>query len=166
MSSVLERLIAGDEGAEESLFDNCTNVFWVDWKEPDDILAEYCESIIKSDRLSSDLDETGLYVQFDDKRLKVPLTYSHKDRHITLQTINDVMSGEYEIRFVWASDGGDTLAFAPLASRDWMALEKRFGLDAVDRAFMKLHDFPNVFTDPLWKLNPNKSDKPWWKFWS
>ena len=166
MTSFIERLVLDGESAAEELFDNHTDVFWVDWKEPDDILATYCEGCIKSGKLTSDLDDTGLYLNYGDKRLKVPLTYSGADRHITLLALNELMTDDYEIRLVWMSDGGDTLAFAPLSVKVWTSLEEKYGNQAIEKAFMKLSYFPNVFTDPLRDHKPRISKKPWWKFWT
>ena len=53
---LIEKLISEpSEDTIELLFEDDTEVFRVDWREDDAVLTEYCESIIKSNKLSSSL---------------------------------------------------------------------------------------------------------------
>jgi hypothetical protein len=136
----------------QALLDDTDTVFWVDWRGPDDDIVNDCEAIIQTGSLSAELVDADagseMYVSYNDKRVRVPLTDSAQDRHITLCSINEVLGPDYEIRFCIDSNGADTLAFLPLSSSDWKDLERRYG-DAVSRRFYKLAARPNVFTDRL-----------------
>jgi hypothetical protein len=72
---------------------------------------------------------------------------SRGDRHITLLALNRALHPDFEIRHVRSSDQ-DEPAFAPLAASDWAALEQQYGSVAVEAAFARLQDYPNLFTGP------------------
>lgn len=154
LALIRQVLASPDSESIEALLDDEETVFWVDWREEDDVLVEYCEDILQTGELSAEeLDadnEAGfeLIVQYQDNRIKVPLEIGEGDRHITLVAINQVMQTDYEIRFCIDSYGSDTLAFLPLATKDWQALESEFS-DAVAKRFYRLTDKPNLFTDPV-----------------
>ncbi len=152
---LITRLIESpSENAIEALFDDEDTIFWVDWREEDDIIVEYCESIIQTESLSAeevDADNDAgfeMYITYKDRRVKVPLTIGTEDRHVTIVTLNEILNPDFEIRFCIDSNGSDTLAFLPLSSDMWRKLEGQYG-DAVAKRFYKLQMKPNVFTDPL-----------------
>ena len=161
--TIKQHVAAPGSETVEALFEDYDSIFWVDWREDDAILPEYCDSILKTGELKAETAGEKIFVIYKDKRLEVPLTISAKDRHITLLAINKAIQEDFEIRFLRASDGSDTLAFAPLSNGDWEKLETQHGKEAVDLAFMRLDDSYNVFTDPLVKVSVDKA--PWWKFW-
>lgn len=142
------------EEAIRALLDDDSTVFWIDWRQEDETIAESCESVLQTDQLSGELVEVDsdegfeVYLQFRDRREKVPLSHSADDRHITLCTLNRVLSPEYEVRFCIDSNGSDTLAFLPLECKQWSALESQFG-EAVSSRFYKIAERPNLFTDQL-----------------
>lgn len=167
MTSLIEKLIIspGDE-TTKLLYEDGKEIFWVDWREDDSCIAEYCEYIINSGKLSSYWEEDRLFVKYGDNLNEVQLTHTESDRHITLLAINRILEPEFEIRLVWDADGGDTGAFAILHSTKWQEYEQKHGLDTVSKAFLKLTSDLNTFTDPLHKHRPGqKSDKAWWQFW-
>jgi len=46
---LIEKLIVNpSEETTELLYDNHSEVFWVDWREEDSTIIEYCENIIKT----------------------------------------------------------------------------------------------------------------------
>jgi len=67
------------------------------------------------------------------------------EQYITLALVNDAISPEYQIRYVKASEGGDTVAFMVLTAKNLTELEAQFGekvseaLHPIDRqsAFFK-----------------------------
>ena len=67
-------------------------------------------------RLTAEWVGVDLFVTYGTKRVRVPLTESAEDRHITLLALNQVLSPEFEIRMLYASVGGDTGIFIPLTS--------------------------------------------------
>ena len=140
------------EDAVSALLDDDATVFWIDWRQEDETIADSCESVLQTGHLSGELVDTGegyeVYLQYRDRRVKVPLSYTGDDRHITLCALNRVLAPEFEVRFCIDSDGSDTLAFLPLACEEWADLERRYG-EAVGRRFYRFSDRPNLFTDAL-----------------
>jgi hypothetical protein len=138
----------------QAMLDDGGTVFWVDWREEDDSIPGYCEDILQTGSLSGELMEVDteqgyeIYVKYRDHRVKVPLTYSPADRHLTIYAINFMLRGEYEIRFCADSAGSDTLAFLPLSTKQWAELETRHSGD-VGKRFHKIAAKPNLFTDAL-----------------
>lgn len=125
-------------------------VFWIDWRQEDESIPESCEAVLQSGSLSGELVEVDtddgyeVYIKYKNKRLQVPLSYSGDDRNLTLATLNEILTPDYEIRFCHASSGSDTRAFAPLASSQWAELERKYGKTVGDH-FAKLSDYPNLF---------------------
>jgi hypothetical protein len=142
------------EDAIRALLDDDGTVFWIDWRQEDETIAESCESVLHTGHLSGELVEVDsdegfeVYLQYRDRRVQVPLSYSGDDRHITLCALNRVLAPDFEARFCIDSSGSDTLAFLPLACEQWAALERQYG-EAVGRRFYKIADRPNLFTDTL-----------------
>jgi len=145
---------AHNPGASDAFLKSKDAFFWVDWREEDDAIVEYCESLLETGELSAEIidadNEHGfdMYIVYSNKRAKVSLTLSEDDRHITLCALNDILRPDYEVRFVIASKGSDTLAFVPLPSAEWQALERRYGKQ-VEKHFYRIAGKPNLYTDPL-----------------
>jgi hypothetical protein len=124
----------------------------VDWREMDDAIVEYCESVLDTDSLSAEVVEIDadpgyeIYISYQGRRTKVPLIIGPEDRHITLHTLNQVLAPDYEVRVCVDSNGSDTLAFLPLSAADWAALESKYG-QRVAKHFRKIEKAPNLFTD-------------------
>ena len=137
-----------------AMLDDDTTVFWIDWRQDDETIAESCELVLQTGHLSAELVDGGdareaeVYLHYRDRRVRVPLTYSDSDRHITLCALNHVLAPEYEVRFCIDSNGSDTLAFLPLPCEQWSAFERQYG-EAIARRFYRLTDKPNLFTDTL-----------------
>ena len=135
----------------QSLLDAEDTVFWVDWREEDDVIVEYCESILKTGHLKGAFvdieDDPGfrLEIEYGGNCTIVPLVMGPEDRHITLCTLNSVIGNDFEIRFCIASQGGDTLAFLPLPHSVWGELETNYP-EALAASFGKLTAEPNLFT--------------------
>jgi hypothetical protein len=138
----------------QKLLDDQDTVFWVDWREEDGSIIDFCESIIQTGILSAkviDVESDGgfeLYIYYGYKQVKVPLSYSKHDRHITLCSLNAALKPDYEVRFCKASAGNDTLAFLPLPSSEWQALENRYG-KTLEEHFYRFSFKPNLFTETL-----------------
>lgn len=142
------------EDAIQSLLDDRETVFWVDWREDDDAIVDYCEDILNTRSLSAHLvdaeNEAGfeLFIHYKDRRVRVPLVIGHEDRHLTIVSLNDILAPDFEIRFCIDSNNADTLAFLPLATDAWRDLESQFG-ENVARRFYRIKPKPNLFTDEL-----------------
>ena len=154
ITKVVAVLESPSEANIRTLLNDEATVFWIDWRHEDETIAEDCESILNTGQLSAELVDVDtdegfeLYVQFRERRVKVPLNYSADDRHITIHALNSVLGPDYEVRFCVDSNGGDTLAFLPLECKQWAEFESRFG-DAVSKRFYKVTERPNLFTDQL-----------------
>lgn len=133
-------------------------VFWVDWREEDQAIVGYCESVLQTGSLAARVvdaeNDAGfeLYIERNGIRTLVPLTVDPADRHITICTLNDVLAPNYEIRFCIASDGMDSLVFLPLASADWTTVETNYP-DVCATHFAPITSAPNFFTEGYEKTN-------------
>ena len=82
----------------QDLLDDESCVFWVDWREEDDAIAEYCESVLQTGQLSGECVEADsnegfeVHLKFKNRRIKVPLRYNVGDRHLTLCALNRVLA--------------------------------------------------------------------------
>ena len=141
------------EMAIRALLDDQETVFWIDWRQEDESIAESCEAVLQTGSLSGKLVEVDtdegyeVYLQYRNKRVKVPLSYRGEDRHITLCSLNEVLAPEFEIRFCIDSNGSDALAFLPLECGQWAELERQY-FETVSKRFYKFGRSPNLFTDP------------------
>jgi hypothetical protein len=101
----VERLLQTDaaEAAKQLLADT-KNVFAVDWREEDDAIVGYCESVLRTGDLSAEIteidDDPGfeLWISHAGRRIKAPLVAGPEDRHITLYTLNQLLKPHFEIR--------------------------------------------------------------------
>jgi hypothetical protein len=118
--------------------------FWVDWREEDALIIKYCEDIIKSKKLSAQLNETEdaigfeIIISYNGNKHKIPYLGKGSDRDTTIITLNEVLKPDFEIRFCVDSDGSDTLAFLPLKSSQWTELESIFGKGKVAEHFAEI----------------------------
>lgn len=154
LAKVIAVLESPTEEAINALLDDDSTVFWIDWRQEDETIADSCELVLRTGHLSGELVEVDsvegyeVYLRYRDRRVRVPLSYSGDDRHITLCALNSVLAPEYEVRFCIDSNGSDMAAFLPLSCEQWEALELRYG-SVLGQRFYKLADRPNLFTDPL-----------------
>src|SRR5436190_9617361 len=101
----------------QTLFEDGKTVFWVDAREEEESIVQYVETKLGTGTLSSEVvdadTEAGyeMYIRYNNKRLKVPLTASPRDRHIAIFSINRILHPDYEIRFFTPSAEMDSLAF-------------------------------------------------------
>ncbi len=151
---VVAALTCPGETAVLKLLDDETAVFWVDWREDDAAIVEFCESILQTGSLAVESRLTGrradwtFCIVYKGVRTPVPLVYGPEDRHITIVTLNRALVADFEIRLCIDSEGADTLAFLPLPSATWEDLEREYG-HSVSQRFYRLRDKPNVFTDTV-----------------
>jgi hypothetical protein len=163
-AEILTAVRSDDDASFKALDANDDCGFSVDWREADDAIVEYCESVLQTGRLSAEWVDDDLFVIFGSKRVRVPLTQSESDRHITLLSLNEALSPEFEVRMLYASVGSDTATFIPLDTESWSALEREAS-EVVSRRFHKLTPHPNTFTEVV--PVPNKpGDRRWWQFWT
>lgn len=136
----------GDQ-ATKQLFEDAKGVFWVDWREADNYIVKLAADCIGCSNLTAEWVGDKLHIAFRGKVTAVFLKPEPGQQDTTLRALNKALYPEFEIRYVKASDGGDTLAFMPLKPSDWSELESLFGAK-VDSAFGKLEiGSPLLFGD-------------------
>ncbi|BAP32491.1 uncharacterized protein CHSO_3454 [Chryseobacterium sp. StRB126] len=134
------------ESFEELNALNNQHIFWVDWREEDDAIVEYCEKCLQTDALKAEMAYSGedifLTIQYKDQTFREKVI----DRDPTLIFLNRVLQPDYEIRFCKGSDGSDTLAFLPLSKEEWEELERNHGKEKLDRLFEVIHQDTQMFS--------------------
>jgi hypothetical protein len=149
MSPELRQLVIDrDEiGLERAYFDKeSPHFFSVDWGEDDADIVSYCAQALELESLTAEWRDEDLYITFDDREVRVPLLIDVADRHITICTLNDVLSPKHEVRFLVFSHGSDTLGFAALSVADWRELEKA-NAAVVAENFIDPRKLPNLMTE-------------------
>ena len=147
-------LASADAEAINTLMEDYETVFLVDWREEDDAIPSFCETILETGSLAAETvdadNEAGfeIYINYAGRRLKVPLVIGPEDRHITICSLNEILHPDYEIRLVKTSDFSDTVTLIPLPIATWTELENQYGA-AVFEHFYKITTKPNIFTDPM-----------------
>jgi hypothetical protein len=150
-------VIDRDEAGLERLYfeSECPHFFAVDWREDDADIVEYCADCLGLTSLTAEWRDEDLVVSFEGRELKVPLIMDVADRHITICTLNDLLSPNYQIRFLVFSHGSDTLGLAALSAADWQSLEKTSPA-VVAENFIDPRNLPNLMTELTEeKLPPN-----------
>ncbi len=117
-AEILAAVRSDDDAAFDALVSNEDCCFAVDWREADDDIVRYCESLLGTGRLSAEWVAGDLFVIFGSKRVRVPLMQSPADRHITLLTLNEALSPEFEARRYTHRSAAIQLHSSPSA---WMA---------------------------------------------
>jgi len=149
MSPELRQMVIdrNEVGLERAFFDNgCPHFCAVDWREDDADIVAYCAQALELQTLTAEWRDEDLLITFEGREVKVPLQIDVADRHITVCTLNDVLSPKYEIRFLVFSHGSDTLGFAALGVADWQELEKA-NAGVVAENFIDPRKLPNLITD-------------------
>lgn len=142
----------------QGILEDTNTVFWVDAREKEEEIVQACETRLGTGSLSCLLpdpsagDPSEMYILYNQKRIRVPLTPGPEDRHLTLFSLNRLLDPDYEIRFFTSSAGMDALAFVALPINTWQQLEQHF-TTFVEKVFYKIMPEPNLFTDPLAILN-------------
>ncbi len=123
---------------------------WVDWREEDESIIQYCEDILQTNQLSAELvdadNERGFDIFIHYKNQKTPIPYSGDgaDRDTTLQKLNSIINDEYELRLFRDSMDGDTLCFLPLSNKEWEFLDKHYSKETAKK-FKKIDSKTALF---------------------
>jgi hypothetical protein len=120
------RLILGcDEELQTFMAETVKGVV-VDWREEEEEIVRIVSEAISPDTLSCEWQgEDDLVLLYKDRRRPVGLTFSMRDRYICLRAINDILSGEYELRLFEPSFWSDTHQFLAEAAAWWDALDRQ-----------------------------------------
>ncbi len=123
-------------------------VFYVDWREFDDAIVEYCEDRIKTGCFNATLDynqETDkniLNVNYKGENFQLEITDS---RDPSLIFINNLLAPEYEVRFCLITCPSDTLGFIILSSQQWQEIEKHIAKAELDKLFEPIDNNSKMF---------------------
>lgn len=105
---------------------------WIDWREEDDNIINYCEDILQTGQLSvKTLDaenERGFetIITYKNQEISIPYKGKGADRDTTIKTLNQTIQSEFEIRLCKESIGSDTLCFIPLTNEQWNELDEKY----------------------------------------
>ena len=116
---------------------------WIDWREEDEAIVDYCEAILKTGQLSVKTsgaeNERGfdIIIFYKNQEILIPYKLKGADRDTTIKTLNQTIQPEFEIRFCKESSGSDTLCFIPLIKRQWDELDEKYQKQ-VDEKFEKI----------------------------
>ncbi len=153
---IADALGAPTPQAMQAILEDTNTVFWVDAQEKEEEIVQACETRLGTGSLTYHLPDSGnrneMYIVYQQKRIRVPLTPGPADRHLTIFSLNRLLNPDYEIRFFTSSAGMDALAFVALPTNTWQQLEQHFTA-FVEKVFYKIMPEPNLFTDPLAILN-------------
>lgn len=151
-----------DRESFDKLWENCTKLVWIDWREEDDSIINYIENVIQSGKLIGKNENAdnkmgfNIIIEWNGKEYKISYPNEEgSDRDTTIKTLNKVIQPEYDIRLFMESLGSDTLAFVPLTKEEWEELEKDFGVEKINYYFSKINDNSNMFDldmDELFKI--------------
>ena len=142
-------LLKGDERGIEDAYngDLCPDLFCVDWREADDEIVQDCAVCLNlEESLLAELVDDKLFIIFEGKRTLAPLLNDVGDQHITICKLNDVLEGRYQIRYIVASGGSDTIGLVALSRDDWKFLDAACP-QIVSENFIEPRSLPNLFTE-------------------
>ncbi|PWB19880.1 hypothetical protein DCO46_21270 [Flavobacterium sp. HTF] len=147
MDEKIEKLNQYLESEEYDDFYNLGNdiVFWVDWRESDDAIIEYCEKCLKTTSLSAEMKQVSDNLELTIKYENTIYTEKIVDRDRTIISLNEIIKPKYEIRFCKVSDGSDTLAFLPLANQQWQQLMEKYGEQKINQCFEPINEDSVMF---------------------
>lgn len=147
MDEKIEKLDKYLESEEYDDFYNLDDdiVFWVDWRESDDAIIEYCEKCLKTALLSAEMKQVSDNLELTIKYENRIYTERIVDRDRTIISLNEIIKPKYEIRFCKVSDGSDTLAFLPLASQQWKQLIEKYGEQKIYQCFEPINEDSIMF---------------------
>jgi hypothetical protein len=132
-----ELITAPGDAVMKRVFEGAPGSFLVDWREEDDRIVALAAEALGEKTLRAVQKGGGMQIKFKRKTVDVPLQGDGGDRHVTLLALNEAIAPDHEVRFIRASEGGDTIAFMALARHVWTGFETQLG-DRVAAAFAKL----------------------------
>ena len=108
-------------GSEKELREFASNQgVGIDWKHEDDLIVRDFASKLENENLSAEETDEGLRITYNGEEYEIPLTFSGKDRYITIRGLIDTLRDKYEIRVFEDSLGSDTHIFY-IKPREWWA---------------------------------------------
>lgn len=98
----------------------------VDWREYDDEIVKLFGEQLLQEQVAVETTEQGLLVTYNGVQHPIALTFSPKDRYVTIRGFQRVIGDTYEIRLFEHSYWSDTHEFLVLPHAEWAKLEQRY----------------------------------------
>src|SRR5262245_59107830 len=133
-------LIEGsDQKLQDYIWDTGKSII-VDHREEEATIVEYMARIIPEAGLTCEFaEDDDLVVTYKGQPTKVGLTFSPKDRYITIRKLNSILAGDYEIRVFRATLDSDTHSLYVKSSEWWASMDAYFP-DRIAHLFAKITD--------------------------
>ncbi len=135
----------GEETTSALFNESHAGIFWVDWREADDDIIHMAAKALDIYSLFPEWRDGNLFVRYNDVLTPVSLEFKPGEQDKTLLSLNKALAPDYEIRYVRASEGGDTIAFIGLDADSWIHLQTTYG-DRIGDAFMTLTAETQLFS--------------------
>lgn len=98
----------------------------IDWRHEDDLIVRDFASKLENENLSAEATDEGLRVNYNGANYNIPLTFSGKDRYITIRGLIGILKDKYEIRAFDESLGSDTHVFYIKPKEWWAFMDANF----------------------------------------
>lgn len=98
----------------------------VDWREEDQEIVRLFGKRLPDETIEVTSTDKGLDVTYNGQRYSIPLTFTGKDRYITIRGFQELIRVKYEIRLFEESYLSDTHEFLILPKRQWEELDVRY----------------------------------------
>lgn len=137
----------------ETIFDDTESIVWIDWREEEDSIVHAIAAKIPEFLLSAVVraanNDAGYDIQItcrDQERVIDP-DAPFDSRHATLNAIDELVSPEYQVRFVTETNGADTMGVVVELRADWERLYQRFGR-RLNEHFCPIRELPDLMNTP------------------
>ncbi|TCZ78127.1 hypothetical protein E0485_08335 [Paenibacillus albiflavus] len=98
----------------------------VDWREYDEEIIRLFSERLPGETLEVTNTDKGLDVTYNGQLHSIALTFSGKDRYITIRGVQELIRDKYEIRLFEGSYLSDTHDFLVLPKQQWEELDDRY----------------------------------------
>ncbi|RAV23185.1 hypothetical protein [Paenibacillus contaminans] len=131
---------SSDENFEDMIVEAFVNVYGVavDWRDYDEDIVSQFGRVIPQE-VDVENTEEGLNVSYDGENFVIKLSFSPKDRYITVRGFQSIVRERYELRLFESSYMSDTHVFMILPKETWADLDRRFP-EKVLNVFRKIDD--------------------------
>jgi hypothetical protein len=149
MTPLLRQLASdrNEAGIEQAFFeDACRDFVAVDWRAEDTEIVRLCAVALELPTLRAERRGQDLTITCDGNEVVVRLQHAVGDRHLTICSLNDLISSHHQLRYMVCSVGSDTAGFAALSNADWQLLEA-INPTFVAENFIDPRQLPNVITE-------------------
>ena len=123
-----EVLLSGNEEEIRNFINEAAENIIVDWREEETSIVDDVSKHISPDKLSYEWvgDGEDLILLYRDRRRRVGLTISMRDRYICIRAINDILAGDYELRLFRQSFYSDTHELYIKPAKWWSLFDSQY----------------------------------------